>query len=173
MGVQSARSTVINYALVPCTLSLWHGRKVEYLIGCSHTRPAFDISYPTSALQDGTHGGFTVDVRAHLWAPAATAGTVAVTTEWGATASQHVSVPMGESDVTLKMTATAAQIKLWWPAGHGAQVRLTSSNPLWLCDMSPTPAPRFHLHTTTPAPHAHNTFNCAFEIVCVSLDSLS
>jgi len=77
--------------------------------------------YPTSPLQDGSHGGFAVDVRVHLWATAATSGTVAISGDWGETAKQTVQVPAGDSDVTLKMTASANQIKLWWPAGHGAQ----------------------------------------------------
>ena len=32
-----------------------------------------------------------------------------------------MSVPAGDSTVTLTTTATAAQIKLWWPSGLGAQ----------------------------------------------------
>jgi hypothetical protein len=125
--------------------------------------------YPTSPLQDGSHGGFEVQVRAHMWAATATSGTVSISGDWGGSASQPVQVPAGESDVshprthgtpppppsvgwrvslsalpipcspkmpeimnakrscclpmqvTLKMTASASQIKLWWPAGHGAQ----------------------------------------------------
>jgi len=77
--------------------------------------------YPTTPLQDGSHGGFDVDVRVHIWAAAATSGTMTITTEWGATTSAKVAVPAGDSKQVLKVEATAAEIKLWWPAGHGAQ----------------------------------------------------
>lgn len=77
--------------------------------------------YPTTPLQDGNHGGFSVQARVFLWAPAATSGSIAVKGDWGESASQQVQVPAGESDFTLTLTASASQIKLWWPAGHGAQ----------------------------------------------------
>jgi hypothetical protein len=56
-----------------------------------------------------------------MWAPAATTGTLSISGEWGGTASTPVSVPAGDSSFTLSTTATAEQIKLWWPAGLGAQ----------------------------------------------------
>lgn len=78
-------------------------------------------AYPTAPLSEGTHGGFKVDVKAHLWAPAATKGTLTVVGSWGQTASAAVTVPKGNSSSTVTITAAAADIKLWWPAGHGAQ----------------------------------------------------
>jgi hypothetical protein len=56
--------------------------------------------YPTSPLQDGSHGGFEVQVRAHMWAATATSGTVSISGDWGGSASQPVQVPAGESDVS-------------------------------------------------------------------------
>jgi beta-galactosidase/beta-glucuronidase len=78
-------------------------------------------AYPVVPLTEGDHGGFDVEVRVHMWAASATSGTLTATGEWGGSASQLVQVPAGHSHVVLKTTASAAQIKLWWPAGHGAQ----------------------------------------------------
>ncbi len=36
---------------------------------------------------------------------------------------QKVDVPQGLSNFTVTLTATATEIKLWWPAGVGAQPR--------------------------------------------------
>lgn len=80
-------------------------------------------AYPVSALADGTHGGFSVNVTAHVWAPTAGySGALTVSGEWGATAtSPLIDFPVGESNVTLSLLAPATQVKLWWPNGLGAQ----------------------------------------------------
>jgi hypothetical protein len=79
-------------------------------------------AYPVAPLVDGAHGGFSVDVRVYLWAPEASAGTVSVSSEWGApVASTPVQLAAGDNNVTVTVKATAQQIKLWWPVGHGAQ----------------------------------------------------
>ena len=79
--------------------------------------------YPVAPLADGAHGGFHVGVRVHMWAAAPTAGTISATGEWpGASLSRVVSVAAGNSSVVLRLPrATASSVKLWWPAGHGAQ----------------------------------------------------
>ena len=80
--------------------------------------------YPVAPLEDGAHGGFQVNVTAHLWAPAAgVAGQLVVTSEWGAHASAAAVLPQGDSTVSVKLSATAAQIRLWWPNGVGAAVQ--------------------------------------------------
>ena len=78
--------------------------------------------YPTAPLSEGTHGGFKVDVKVHLWGAAkSSTGTLKVTGSWGQTASTQVTVPAGDSVSNVTINAAAADIKLWWPAGHGAQ----------------------------------------------------
>merc|ERR1712232_82372 len=69
----------------------------------------------------GQHAGFKVHARVHFWAPAATKGTVTIKGSWGASANQEVDVPAGNSSVTIVLDAAAKDIKLWWPAGFGAQ----------------------------------------------------
>ena len=98
-------------------------------------------SYPTARLVDGEHGGFTVNVTAHLWVPPGGAtGSLSVAGSWtddliessgnsddtlqyGVVSSGPVTLPAGESAVSLVLTASAAQIKLWWPSGLGEQNR--------------------------------------------------
>jgi beta-mannosidase len=97
-----------------------------------HTR--YMGAYPTARLTDGKHGGFSVNVTAHLWAPAGGAmGSLSVAGNWAgapgggggdslATAtSGRMQLPAGESVVSLRLKASAAQIRLWWPSGVGAQ----------------------------------------------------
>ena len=83
-------------------------------------------SYPTEPLQDGTHGGFRVDVRVFLSAAAATSISLSLAPSWGAVlgagaVSRNVSIPAGESNATLTVAAPADQVELWWPAGMGPQ----------------------------------------------------
>ena len=80
-------------------------------------------AYPTRALVDGAHGGFAVDVRVHLTVPGSSnqAGTLTASGDWGSSASRVTTLVPGDNVVTLSLAASAAQIKLWWPAGTGAQ----------------------------------------------------
>ena len=80
-------------------------------------------AFPTAPLTDDSNGGFAVKVRVHLWAPAATTATVSVAGAWaGAAASSGpLAVPAGDSNVTLSLSAPPGAVKLWWPAGLGAQ----------------------------------------------------
>ena len=96
--------------------------------------------YPTAPLADGAHSGFTVDVRVHLFVPStvsSVAGTLAAHGDWGggaaAAVSKQTKLSPGNNVVTLSMNASAAHIKLWWPAGSGAQ-------PLYNVSISFTPA---------------------------------
>jgi len=95
-----------------------------------HTR--YKGAYPTARLVDGEHGGFVVNVTTHFWAPPGGAtGSLAVAGSWApagsgvgaaaAASSGATTLPAGDSMVSLQLAATAAQIKLWWPSGVGAQ----------------------------------------------------
>eukprot|EP01052_Picozoa_sp_SAG31_P012494 SAG31_NODE_732_length_12494_cov_3.395482_8_plen_316_part_00 len=79
--------------------------------------------YPVTPLENSAHAGFDVRVRVHFWAPNATnaTGTLTAVGSWGSTANTTFSPPIGESSATLNIDATAADIKLWWPVGHGVQ----------------------------------------------------
>ena len=81
--------------------------------------------YPTAPLEDGTHGGFSVNVTAHVWVPVGGAkGRLSVGGSWAAsqeTAGAEMELAAGESKVSLQINATSAEIKLWWPTGVGAQ----------------------------------------------------
>ncbi|CAE7407283.1 MANBA [Symbiodinium natans] len=78
--------------------------------------------YPTQALVDGQHAGFTVKVKVFLSAPAATNGTLALLPSWrSANISRRISIPAGGSNHTLEVQADATEIKLWWPIGMGEQ----------------------------------------------------
>eukprot|EP00039_Didymoeca_costata_P021562 m.2498 g.2498 ORF g.2498 m.2498 type:complete len:975 (-) comp2531_c0_seq1:113-3037(-) len=104
-----------------------------------HTR--YLGSYPTKPLEDGSHGGFDVNVTVHFMVPSGGAsGSFSVAGSWTAdgnsktsVSSQIQSFPAGENQVSLTMQVTAAQIKLWWPAGVGAQ-------PLYNVSVTYTPA---------------------------------
>jgi beta-galactosidase/beta-glucuronidase len=93
----------------------------------------YNGEYVIEPLKDGEHSGFTVKVRTHFWAPAATSGTLSMTGSWGGKASASVRIPAGDSNQTLDMTAEATEMKLWWPAGLGEQ-------PLYNVTVTFTPA---------------------------------
>jgi hypothetical protein len=86
-------------------------------------------TYPTKPLVDGAHGGFAVDVRVHLTVPGSRDqhGMLEASGDWGGSASKMTTLVSGDNIVTLSMVASAAQIKLWWPAGTGAQTLYTIS----------------------------------------------
>lgn len=79
--------------------------------------------YPVGALVDGAHGGFSVMVVTHVWAPAGgLSGALTVSGDWGTSLTSPLTAfPAGDSNMTLTLPATASQIKLWWPNGLGAQ----------------------------------------------------
>ena len=78
----------------------------------------YNGAYPTAPLTDSTHAGFTLKVRAHMWAPAAVSGSVTVAGSWGgASAPTPVSLPAGESNATVTLVAGPGSVNLWWPNG--------------------------------------------------------
>ena len=77
--------------------------------------------YPTQPLEESTKGDFEVRVRVHLWAPSAGVAEITVSGEWGESHTQHVQLPAGDSNTTVVLQASKKDVKLWWPAGAGAQ----------------------------------------------------
>ena len=82
-------------------------------------------AYPAAPLQAGRHADFEVRATVHLWAPAAAAAVVVrVQGGWAAAAAAAettAGLQPGANTVTLVLTATAAQVELWWPNGMGEQ----------------------------------------------------
>ena len=66
---------------------------------------------------------FTVETAVHFDTPGDTAvkGTLKVEGEWGATTSETVTLQPGPSTAVLNVSATSAQVKLWWPVRMGEQ----------------------------------------------------
>lgn len=93
----------------------------------THVTPLtrFEGAYPVEPLVDGKHGGFTVNTTVHLWSPPGGAiGTLAVSGEWGASAStQQLTLPAGDSAVSVQLRAAAQDVALWWPNGVGRDQR--------------------------------------------------
>lgn len=114
-------------------------------VAITHLTPhtQYKGEYPTTPLQDGEHGGFAVNVTAHFWAPPGGAkGSLAVEGSWAdgdadAVSRRELEVPAGDSQVSVQLSATAAQIKLWWPHGVGAQ-------PLYNITATWSPTPSVH-----------------------------
>eukprot|EP00038_Savillea_parva_P004143 m.134586 g.134586 ORF g.134586 m.134586 type:complete len:1103 (-) comp11390_c0_seq3:144-3452(-) len=107
-------------------------------VAITHVTPHthYNGSYPVTPLEDGAHGGFTVNVTTHVWAPPGGAkGSLSVSGGWASTSTSPsslqnagteastgpISIPAGDSMLSLELSATAEQIKLWWPNGLGAQ----------------------------------------------------
>ena len=82
----------------------------------------YNGTYPTAPLTDASAGPWTVNVRVHFQMDAPATGTLAVSGDWaGASTSQQVTIPAGNSSLTLPLTAGVGAVKLWWPIGLGAQ----------------------------------------------------
>eukprot|EP01116_Phalansterium_solitarium_P018951 TRINITY_DN5166_c2_g1_i1.p1 TRINITY_DN5166_c2_g1~~TRINITY_DN5166_c2_g1_i1.p1 ORF type:complete len:461 (-),score=159.37 TRINITY_DN5166_c2_g1_i1:31-1413(-) len=77
--------------------------------------------YPTAPLVDGQQGPFEVKVRVHVFAASAVSGTMALSTSWNSSTTQQISLPAGESNVTLVVSASPDEVNLWWPARMGNQ----------------------------------------------------
>ena len=79
-------------------------------------------AFPAAPLTDKSHGDFEVAVKVYFEAPRALAGRLTVTGAWGASnSSGRLTLPAGQSATTLLLPARAADVKLWWPTGMGAQ----------------------------------------------------
>jgi beta-mannosidase len=72
-------------------------------------------------LQPGEHGDFEVQVRVHTWCPVAVSASISVSGEWGAVVASKATLPAGDGVTLVVLTAPAASVNLWWPAGLGAQ----------------------------------------------------
>ena len=91
-------------------------------------------------LTDATHGGFIVRIKIFVRATRAGSVKVGVSGSWGsgatnastfAVTASNSSTPgpdggtsmraSGDNVLTLELQATAAQVRLWWPNGAGAQ----------------------------------------------------
>ena len=106
-----------------------------------HTK--FLGDYPTKPMANGAHGGFSVNVTAHLWAPVGGAtGSLAASGSWAAASdavakTPNGAIPAGESTMSLTIAAPADKIKLWWPAGVGLAVQpLYNVTAMWTISSS-------------------------------------
>jgi len=77
--------------------------------------------HPISPLEDGKHSGFELRARVHLTAATAITGTLTITGAWGVTKNLEVDLQAGGGNVTVSIDVQAADVKLWWPFGLGAQ----------------------------------------------------
>lgn len=86
-------------------------------------------TYPIKRLVEGKHAGFDVAVRVYLHASRPCHGTLSLAPGWSVggkavgavAASIQVALPAGETNVTLRVPAEAASVRLWWAAGLGQQ----------------------------------------------------
>jgi beta-mannosidase len=90
-------------------------------------------AYPTTALRDGSHDGFQVQVKIHLWSRPRThiQGEIQLQGSWGANTSQVVEWMGGDAVVTLSIMAEAKDIRLWWPTGMGTNPRELAKRPMF------------------------------------------
>ena len=92
-------------------------------LAIAHVVPhvAYLGDFPVEPLSDAAHGGFSVRVRVHLWAPpGGAAGALAITGAWpGASAALSITAPAGDSNVSVVLAAPVGSVRLWWPAGTG------------------------------------------------------
>jgi beta-mannosidase len=78
--------------------------------------------YPVTPLTDGSHGGFQVNITAHIVVSEGDypTGFFSAQSEWGISQNSSImTLPSGVSNVTLILQAPASLIKLWWPNGLG------------------------------------------------------
>ncbi|KAL3940829.1 MAG: hypothetical protein SGBAC_004699 [Bacillariaceae sp.] len=88
--------------------------------------------YPTQALRDGEHAGFEVEVTIHLWSPPGDIkGRLNLYGSWGSNETLVVEWMGGDTITTLSITASAKDIKLWWPNGMGARPHEVVKRPLY------------------------------------------
>lgn len=81
----------------------------------------YNAPHPITRLGDGQHAGFTVRTRVYLWSHSALSGKLRVSGTWGAEASAEVAGAAGSTVVVTNVSASAEQVKLWWPNGKGGQ----------------------------------------------------
>jgi hypothetical protein len=98
---------------------LTHAEPAHVFITAVKPLVSYLHSYPTEPLTDATAGGWRVDVVVYLLAPVAgtVAGTLRVTTAWGAELSVSVSglVAGAEKAVNVSLAVEPGAVRLWWP----------------------------------------------------------
>lgn len=92
----------------------------------SHVKPLvfYRDLLPFSPISDGNHAGFDVSVTTYLWSPMTVSGILQIDTQWGESATQSITVEPQENfldsfAVAMKLSASASQIRLWWPGSSG------------------------------------------------------
>lgn len=113
-------------------------------------------------------------MRVHLWAPAATKGTVTVKGNWGTgqVATQDVDVPAGHSNITVTLQAEAQDILLWWPANLGAQPRYgVSASFAASSSSSPVPVSGAALQELDDAPSASRLIGFRYAVIVTGNDT--
>ena len=124
------------------TYGVW---KSVYLVGVEQAaitnvvpHTYYQGGYPTAPLADSSHGGFTVEVRVHIWAPAAGKGVLTVHGGWHAAAANTTAAfswPAGDSNKTVVLKADPAAgdtVELWCTWGSFVS-RILSTNLLFPC----------------------------------------
>ena len=93
------------------------------LISALATHVFYKGDYPLEPLTDTTKADFEVQVRVFVQSHAVWAGTVEVSGSWSLSAppssSPHLSLPPGESNITVTLAASKHDVELWWPSGLG------------------------------------------------------
>ena len=93
------------------------------LISAVATHVFYKGDYPLEPLTDTSKADFEVQVRVFVQSHAAWAGTVEVSGSWSLSAppssSPHLSLPPGESNITVTLAASKHDVELWWPSGLG------------------------------------------------------
>ena len=78
--------------------------------------------YPVQPLINGQHGDFLVSVRVFTYCKSEIKATIDISGSWGGkTGSRTLTLPAGNSSHTVNVTASAENIKLWWPTNMGEQ----------------------------------------------------
>lgn len=88
---------------------------IEYLV----PEVMYDgAAWPVTPWADGD-ANFTVRATVHVYAAAATAGTLLLEGAWGAAISKMAALVVGHNTITVTLAATGPA--LWWPSGMGKQ----------------------------------------------------
>ena len=124
-------------------------------------RTYYTGAYAVTPLVPHQHAGFNVTVDVHVWSARGSARTqVEVAGSWatGARAATTVALAGGDQMVTLELTASAADIELWWPINCGTQT---------LYNITATVGPATTLVTTATAGAARASRLVGFRTVAL------
>ena len=83
----------------------------------------YDGPFPTTPLQPGQHGPFTVSVTLFLSVPQTVMVDVALVGDWhnATTLQRRMTLDAGNATIRMPLKVSAQQISLWWPNGRGTQ----------------------------------------------------